>query len=342
MEPTLDLRPTGPDPLGVLGDTARVLGQAVHLRLDGEAALRFATAHRPGQGPSLDSPPEDALHCRFLPPKRRLNYLLALEALNFSFWDDAPRWRVDGGGAHGALGMLDGYWALIAALRRAMVTEALPVWDAHWLAGLDLPAVEALLAGEGRAIPMLDTRLAHLREAGTVLLRDWGGQFANVVKAAEGDAAGLAYLIASTFPSFDDRSPWGEHTVRFFKRAQICVADLAHIGADMPQGRLDGLAHLTAFADYKVPQVLRKVGVIVLGDDLARRVDALEELPAHSVEEVELRAATIWGVEWLRRALEAAHPGQAFTAAGVDALLWLAGQDKTGLPPYHRTRTPYY
>ena len=30
------------------------------------------------------------------------------------------------------------------------------------------------------------------------------------------------------------------------------------------------------------------------------------------------------------------------TAAQVDGLLWAAGQDKTGLPPYHRTRTVYY
>ncbi len=245
----------------------------------------------------------------------------------------------------------DGYWALVAALHRAVAEDALPVWDAQWLAEVGADAVAHLLRGEGRPVPLLQARLAHLREAGAVLQRRWGGQFAQMVAAANGDAAALVGLIVAEFPSFRDEATWpgpdGPVTVRFHKRAQICVADLARTLSEHPLGQLRGLERLTAFADYKVPQVLRKVGVLLPAPDLAARIDGGEELPAGSPEEVALRAATLWGCEWIVRCLNADRDPEgtaavAVTAADVDYLLWAAGQDKAGLPPYHRTRTVYY
>ncbi|MEE8435955.1 MAG: queuosine salvage family protein [bacterium] len=329
------------DPLGVLTSTAPVVRQAAHVSLDPEAVLRFVANH---PRTALSALPEEALHCTFLPPLRRLNYLLALEALNFCFWDDPPRWEVAwAGGRH------DGYWALAAALRRAIRDDALPLWDAHWLAGLGIEGARRLLRGEGRTIPLLEARVAHLNEAGRVLLERWEGQFANLVAECAGDAPRLALAIAEEFPSFRDEAQWRGRSVRFHKRAQICVADLARLMPDHPLGKIDGLERLTAFADYKVPQVLRAHGMLRLSAELAARVDAGEEIPAGSEAEIELRAATVWGCEWLARAYNAA-PDSPITAAGegpitaaqVDGLLWAAGQDKTGLPPYHRTRTVYY
>jgi hypothetical protein len=129
--------------------------------------------------------------------------------------------------------------------------------------------------------------------------------------------------------------------VRFYKRAQIGAADLARLLPQDRLGRLHGLEHLTAFADYKVPQVLRRDGILVLAPDLARRLESREALPARGPEEVAIRAATIWGCEWLARALSA-EQGTPVPAMDVDYLLWCAGQDKSGLRPYHRTRTICY
>ena len=340
------------DPLGVLTSTAPVVQRAAHVSLDPEAVLRFVANHPRTAPPALPALPEEALHCTFLPPLRRLNYLLALEALNFCFWDAPPRWEVPWAGERH-----DGYWALTAALRRAIRDDALPLWDAHWLAGLGMEGARRLLRGEGRPIPLLEARVSHLNEVGRVLLERWEGQFANLVADCAGDAPRLALAIAEAFPSFRDEARWRGQTVRFHKRAQICVADLARLLPDHPLGRLDGLERLTAFADYKVPQVLRAHGMLRLSAHLAARVDAGEEIPAASEAEIELRAATVWGCEWLARAYNAAldspttaaaeasstNPGEApITAAGVDGMLWAAGQDNTGLPPYHRTRTVYY
>ncbi len=326
----------GGDPLGVLTSTARVMREAVHTRLDSEAVERFARVH-------ADAPPpvhrEERLHCTELPPQRFLNYLLALEALNFCFWDEEPRWRVAWQGeAH------DGYWALAAALRRAIHQDGLPLWDARFLATLETEWAAQLLRGEGRPPPLLEARAANLREVGSVLQERWGGEFANLVEDCGGDAPALALKIAAEFSSFNDECSWRGGTVRFLKRAQICVADLARCLGGHTLGRMTNLHHLTAFADYKVPQVLRGEGILVLAPALAERVERLEELPTGSEEEIEIRAATIWGCEWIVRAVRAlGQTGDAvMTSAQVDYLLWSAGQDKTGLPHYHRTRTIFY
>jgi hypothetical protein len=337
---TLELEPERDDPLGVLISTALVVRESAQVRIDPGAVRRFARAAAQTPSPSHA---EDRLHCTWLPPRRRLNYLLALEALNFSFWDDEPRWRVSALGSRH-----DGYWALAAALHRALREDALPVWDAAWLAELKAPALAHLLRGEGHPPPLLDARLAHLREAGQVLLERWDGQFANLVADCEGSAPRLAAAVVRDFPSFRDEVRWpgpdGPRVVRFYKRAQICAADLARLLADEPLGRLEGLERLTAFADYKVPQVLRREGILVPAPSLAARIDRREELPAGSEAEVALRAATIWACEWIARAVNALRrPGAPpVSATQVDWLLWSAGQDKAGLPPYHRTRTIYY
>lgn len=335
MDAPLDFTPPADDPLGVLTSTAPVAAGAASLRLDGVAVRRFAAAQAGREAPAHT---EEALHCTFLPPRRFANYLLALEALNFCFWDAEPRWRVRYGGA-----IHDGYWALAAALRRAIEEDGTPLWEAGWLAALSPQQVAHLLRGEGRPVPLLEARLANLREVGAVLLRDWGGEFANLIEVCAGRAPALVRRIVEAFPSFNDVAEWRGHPVAFHKRAQICVADLARLLPGDHLGKQAGLGQLTAFADYKVPQVLRKEGILVPGPALADRLARGEELPAGGAEEVEIRAATIWGCEWIARALAATGPGGAApSAAEVDYLLWSAGQDKAGLPSYHRTRTIFY
>src|SRR5262249_30657717 len=101
------------------------------------------------------------------------------------------------------------------------------------------------------------------------------------------------------------------------------------------------LDRLTAFADYKVPQLLRRQGVLVYAAALAERVDSYTPIPHDSEEELEIRAATIWAVELLRRALD--RRGIARPASAIDYRLWAASQAADPeMRPYHRTLTIYY
>jgi hypothetical protein len=324
------------DPLDVLRSTLPVVQRARQVRLDEERvdALAARWAAEGWQRPAWDA----TLHfCDGT--ERTLNWVLLLDALNFCFWGEVgkPRWMVEYGGQ-----TYNGYLAEAASLTRAL-EDGYPLWDAAYLAALNEADLRQILrpAPGTPEIPLFAERLANAREVGQVLLAKYGGQFARAVEAARGSAVSLAQSIVRDFPSFQDESVYNGAPVRFYKRAQICVADIHGIFGGASWGNLADLDQLTIFADYKLPQVLRQEGVLVYEPDLAARVDRQELLPPHSPEEVEIRAATIWAGELLRRALGAL--GIAALASEIDYYLWTLSQTPSpNERPYHRTRTIYY
>ena len=331
-----DIRPPAEDRLGVLTATAGVMREARQVRIDverlGALAAQWAGSPWPEQAGL------DALHFQD-GTERTANWVLLLDALNFCFWamPDQPRWRVEW---HGAI--YDGYAALAAALTRA-VEEGRALWDATYLAEMpeaDLRNILRPVAGAPE-IPLFAERLANAREVGRVLLAEYDGQFIRAYERAEQSAVGLALLLARDFSSFADVSTWRGRRVPLLKRAQICVADLHAAFHGQRWGAFADLDDLTAFADYKLPQLLRRYGALVYAPELARQVDGYMLIPVGSEPEIEIRAATVWAVELLRRML--AERGIRRPASAIDYRLWAESQ--TAPPdaaPYHRTRTIYY
>jgi hypothetical protein len=324
------------DPLGVLSSTLRVVQRASQVQLDLAQVEGLAARWAAGgwQVPAWNA----ALHFND-GTWRTVNWVLLVDALNFCFWGEAgqPRWSVEY-----RVEVYNGYWAETASLLRAL-DEGRPLWDARYLADLTLAELEEIFRPVlgASCIPLLEERLAHASQVGQVLLAKYGGQFVQAVEAAQGSAVRLVQQIVADFASFDDRASYGGAEVRFFKRAQICVADLHGTFGGQGWGAFHDLDALTMFADYKLPQVLRRAGILRYAPELSAKVANLELLPAGSAEEVEIRAATIWAGELLRRAL--AERGIDTPASEIDYLLWVLGQTPTPDDvPYHRTRTIYY
>jgi hypothetical protein len=323
------------DPLGVLRSTLPVVQNARQVGLDmGRVeALAARWAEAGWRAPAWDA----TLHFND-GTERTLNWMLLVDAMNFCFWsENQPRWAVEYRGQ-----TYNGYMAEAASLVRAL-DEGYWLWDAAYLAELseaDLRHIFRPAPGMPE-IPLFAERLANAREVGQVLLAKYDGQFARAVEAAGGNAVALARRIIQDFASFNDVSMYDGAQVRFYKRAQICVADIHGTFGGKGWGKLQDFDQLTIFADYKLPQVLRHEGVLVYNADLSARVDRLELLPAGSPEEVEIRAATIWAGELLRRALGAR--GIQALASEIDYYLWTLSQTASpDMPPYHRTRTIYY
>ncbi len=316
--------------LGVLESTRRVVDRSRWVRIDAQAVERLAARLA---GRSLEPPPWRVWPHWWSDTEQAATYVLVLDALNFSFWGE-PRWRVEYGGR-----LLDGYWALAASLRRA-IERGVPILDAGFLASIDERTVRDLFSGEGE-IPLLEARLANLREVGRGL-HEVGGSFAEIVAAAGGSGERLVAEVVRRFPSFDDVAAYDGQEVRFYKRAQILVSDLFGIYDGRGLGAFSDLDRLTAFADYKIPQVLREADVLVYEADLAAVVDARQELPPGDPREVEIRAGTVWGCELLRQTLAARRPDSSPRAFEVDWLLWSDAQGREIARPYHRTRTVFY
>jgi hypothetical protein len=258
-------------------------------------------------------------------------WTLLLSALNFCFWQDEPRWRVDGA---------DGYMALAHALRRAYddgVAVASPAVWASWSVA-DLGSVLRGDRGGPSAPPMLASRHAVAAELGAWLRDSHGGSGIAALGEA-GSAFEFAQILAGTLRLFRDVAEYRGRRVPLLKRAQIAAHDCGlALGASAPPGLRDR-SGLTAFADYKLPQVLRAAAVFEYSPSLAATVDARVELQPDAEEEVEIRAATVVAVDRLVALLRSR--GRNVDAPQVDGLLWWRGQGLRA-QPYHRVRTIWY
>lgn len=268
--------------------------------------------------------------------KETVRWIFVLDVLNHCFWPSPgePVWTVRYQGRD-----YSGYWGLAACLKRAQ-EAGIPITDAACQASIGPEDLRAVFAGRGR-IPMFTERLTHLREAGRILRDDWQGDVTNLVEAASNSAAELLRLITGAFPSFRDEALYHGHRVVFWKRAQIFVADLALAFSGRKWGRFTDIDCLSAFADYKLPQVLRHLGILRYHPDLAARVDAMTRMEPGCDDEVEIRAMTLHAVERIKEVFH--RRGRVVNSARVDNWLWQLGQqDRFRSKPYHRCRTIFY
>ncbi len=267
---------------------------------------------------------------------KTVQWLFVLDSLNFSFWPDLQqeRWIVPWNGQ-----MQKGYWALACSLTKAMQSRP-SLTDASFLEHVDEVQLAEILDGNG-SVPMLKQRVQVLNEIGGILLRQYDGLFVNLIAEAQYSAQRLVRLITTTFPCFNDVTSYCDKEVYFFKRAQILVNDLSAAFNGTRFGRFDDLERLTAFADYKLPQLLRALGIIEYSPDLANKVDNQELLPAGSPDEVEIRAATIYSVNELAK--QSLASGFDVKPCQIDWWLWeLSHETDYEKLPHHRTRTIFY
>lgn len=131
------------------------------------------------------------------------------------------------------------------------------------------------------------------------------------------------------------------HPVFFYKRAQLLISDIHRRFKDKKVGELKNIDKLTGLADYKIPQALRKIGILEYSPELSEKIDNRILISAGSEGEIEIRANMVWAIELMREEIEKKIPD--IKAVGVDSYLWLLAQTKSpNGKPYHLTRTIFY
>lgn len=253
-----------------------------------------------------------------------LNWVFIISALNFSFWserDGTPErygveWR-KGWGVEERV-VHTGYWSLVAAVNRAL-GENIPITDPAFYSSESL-CPDSLIAYVFRAaaqcrepIPLLQERIAIMREVGSVLCNDFNGSYLGLLESfhsrnfGQGTALDLAQMVTNAFPSFRDEQWLNGRKVFFWKRAQILVAETwaafypenpAYLHPTFPNG--PAINTLTMFADYRVPQILHHLRILEYPDFLIHKLQAGTYLTPGCREEISLRAASIVAVEKLR------------------------------------------
>lgn len=319
------------DPLGILTSTARVLQRPDYVGLSENGLDLLAGQIKAKLDSGLNITGADFGAPDDLTKAVQLIFLQT--GCNFCFWAETgqPKWQIEWQGRE-----VSGGFGMITAFTRALA-ERPQILEAKYLAKISREDVADLFrSNNGTEIPLMKERWENLREAGQILQQRYKGQFINAVEVANHDAVQLAQLLYDHFPSYRDVAILDGQEVKFLKRAQICGNDLASLNKSGKQSLIKNWEQLTAFADYKIPQVLRAAGVLVYTKKLADMTDDQVLLPPGSREEVEIRSATVWGVELLRQKL-----GQ-YSASEIDNAIWHLSQGVTDLAPYHRTRTIFY
>lgn len=256
-------------------------------------------------------------------------------AVNFSYWGE-PKWtfEVDGEDKGGGVGMLH---AILNGLHNGY-----KLLSSDYLSKVTVRDMRDVLAANTE-IPLLEERVRLLQVLGNYVSSRYGGSFSAFVNEAEWDAVKIVEKLVSEMPEvFNDEEEYEGSHVQFYKRAQLVPSHLHELWllgiSDRDVANLD---EMTALADYKVPQVLRKYGVLQYAPRLASKVDSKTELVSGDEEEVEIRAMTVWAVELLRQHL--IKRGMRVNSLKIDHALWFRGRLKSSDDkPYHRTRTIWY
>ncbi|KAI5806737.1 hypothetical protein DFH27DRAFT_549786 [Peziza echinospora] len=239
-----------------------------------------------------------------------LNFIFLMDLLNFSFWSELPqdkRFSIEYRGKRWT-----GYSSLVAVIQRAL-DEGIPITCPYFWVDEEV-CTDALLryifrsAGE-EDIPLLSQRITMMRIAGDILCERYDGRFANCVKEANKSAAALVMLLVTNFSEcFDDSHQWHGKTVRFYKRAQILVADVWACFNKTSYGTFTDIASITMFADYRVPVTLHTLGCLRYSPTLTTHIYSNLPIPSGHTWEIQLRGCTISCVEKIKKMIEQRHP----------------------------------
>lgn len=266
-------------------------------------------------------------------PRRQLEYIVLLDALNFCFWPlRGEKWGFKHNGRK-----ITGYFALALALK-----EFFEKYSGKGLRDfLAMPYGEfAAIFQGGKNLQFLKKRWQIASAVAGVIARRYGGDVIRFVAAANGDAGKLVRKIARELPSFDDVAVYGGKKVYFLKRAQILVSDIIGVFGGCGPGRFKNPEYLTAFPDYKLPQLFHHYGIFEYAPSMEKKIARGALIRAGSAEEAEIRAATVVAVEMLCAQL--GKCGLKILPYQTDWLLWEMSQKMKLRAPYHKTSTWFY
>ncbi len=278
---------------------------------------------------------QNFFHLERADDKTFLVYLIILDSLNFCFWntDKKRKWKFSHERkAH------SGYFGLALALK---------VWfEGHpdkanfeHLSKISLREFCAILQG-GAGLLFLKKRWEIVQEVSRVFVKKYGGDPVRFARKARGKFSRLVPQIARELPSFNDAAVYEGKKIWLLKRAQILAGDIWGAFRGRGVGKFSDLDYLTAFPDYKLPQILREWGALRYSAALRRKIKNRVLISAGSKAEVEIRSATVQAVEFLKRAL--LRHGIALAACRIDWILWNESKRVEPPAPHHLTKTIFY
>lgn len=253
-----------------------------------------------------------------------INFLIIFDSIDCSFWGE-PKWTIEYDNKK-----IDGAFALMCCLLRLREEK-------EHLNFEKITYKEFSNSLKGNIdIPLLKERYKTLQEVSSIINKKMNGNFFLYIKNIDSDIE-LFDVIIRCFPSFNDRREYNGKTIYFYKLAQLLTSDILNMRKIKEEKKID-CSHLVGCADYKIPQVLRNIGLTEYSEELSNLIDNKKILVENSKYEIEIRASMIVVINMIKEELN-----NKISAIEINDILWHLGQDKNiNKKPYHRTRTMSY
>jgi len=232
--------------------------------------------------------------------------------------------------------MLAGSAGLMAALQRAR-EGGLDILNADVLGDLSLDDMRDIFHSDAGPLPLMESRLKHLRNVGQCLNETYEGSFLHFLRCYQLDATVITHCLQRDFIAYGgDFCLRSDGTLlRFDKRARLMP--LMYEGrARSSNGALPLLENYSAIGpviDYQVAKTLWAKDVLVYSANLAGKIEREVPLIAWESEELAIRFHAHHAVELLLERviqLQRAFPLREFSMVELDYALWSAGKNLPG------------
>ncbi len=264
--------------------------------------------------------------------KKTLDYLIILAALNFCFWSKDKKWSIKYGNER-----YNGYYGLTLALKRFFKKHPQKA-SLEYFSSIPLKEFSFILKGKGD-LAFMKKRWDIVRAVCSSLLKKYKDS-EDFIDSSDHKFSELTSQIYKDLPFFNDISYYKGRKIYFLKRAQILCSDIWGSFSGRGIGYFKDPEYLTAFADYKIPQVLSYLGILKYSASLREKIEKKSLVLQGSKEEVEIRSATVWAIEYITEEIN--KKGKDFYPFQTDWLLWKKGQRMKMKKPYHLTKTIFY
>ena len=259
-----------------------------------------------------------------LPITTIINFLLIYESIDFSFWGD-PKWTIDtdNGKEDGSMALL---YCILKYVKSSNTTD---------LSNITKEDFREILKGNTE-IPLFEERYNIIINVSKIVKEKMNGNFYEFIKDITTDKE-LFDIIIKYFQNFKDERTYNGKTIYFYKLAQLLTSDILHI-RELKEGIKVNYTHLVGCADYKIPQVMRGLGILEYSSEVADIIDNQKEIKVNSKYEIEIRANMLVVIDLIKRKI-----GKEVNAIDINDYIWSQGKNKEiKLKPYHMTRCINY
>ncbi len=253
-----------------------------------------------------------------------INFLLIFESIDFSFWGN-PKWTINtnDGQLDGSIGLL---YALLKYVKENKTTDFSKITEVEF---------SNILKGNVK-IPLLKERLEIVRKISNTVNEKMNGNFYNYISKITSDKE-LFNVIITHFDSFKDERTYEGKAIYFYKLAQLLTSDILYVRKIKENINVD-CSNLIGCADYKIPQVLRALNILVYNEELSNIIDDKKEILENSLYEVEIRANMITIINYINQ-----KTNYKYNRININDYLFMKKGDKSlNLKPYHLTRCKEY